>query len=282
MAAEEGHHDSGSYVLHHLTNLRLDLQTMTIDPNATGFWVINLDSVIFSVGLGLVFALLFWLVARKASAAQPSQGQNLVEMVVEFVQTQVHEIFPHANSLVAPLALTIFSWVFLMNLMDIVPVDWLPHAAGWAGVPYLKIVPSTDVNITFGLSLSVFVLMYIFNFKFKGAIGFGKEVLTHPFGPFLFPVNLVLRIVEDVAKPVSLALRLFGNLFAGELIFILIALMLGQAFNGIAGAILAGGGVLLQIGWAIFHILVITLQAFVFMVLTVVYLGAAAESHADH
>jgi F-type H+-transporting ATPase subunit a len=286
MAAEEGHHDSGSYVLHHLTNLRLDLQSMTIltadDPRGTGFWVLNLDSCIFSVLLGLIFAFVFWRVARKATAGQPTQTQNAIEMIVDFVQTQVQEIFPHANSLVAPLALTIFMWVFLMNFMDIVPVDWLPHAAGFAGVPYLKIVPSTDVNITFGLSLSVFVLMYIFNFRFKGVIGFGKEVLTHPFGPWLFPVNLILRIVEDVAKPVSLALRLFGNLFAGELIFILIALMLGQAFNGIAGALLAGGGMLLQIGWAIFHILVITLQAFVFMVLTVVYLGAAAETHADH
>lgn len=286
MAAEEGPHDSGSYVLHHLTNLRLDLQSMEIlhagDPRGEGFWVLNLDSCIFSVVLGLIFAMVFWRVARKAAAGQPSQLQNGVEIVIEFVQGQVREIFPHANSLVAPLALTIFAWVFLMNFMDIVPVDWLPHAAGLAGVPYLKIVPSTDINITFGLSLSVFVLMYIFNFKFKGVGGFAKEVLTHPFGPWLFPVNLILRIVEDIAKPVSLALRLFGNLFAGELIFILIALMLGQAFNGIAGAFLAGGGVLLQVGWAIFHILVITLQAFVFMVLTVVYLGAAAESHADH
>ncbi|NKF20771.1 F0F1 ATP synthase subunit A [Solimonas marina] len=282
MAAEEGHHDSGSYVLHHLTNLRLDLHTMSINPDAQGFWVLNLDSCIFSVLLGLIFAFVFWRVARKANAEHPTQTQNAIEMIVDFVQNQVHEIFPHANSIVAPLALTIFAWVFLMNLMDIVPVDWLPHAAGLVGVPYLKIVPSTDVNITFGLSLSVFVLMYIFNFKFKGVGGFGKEVLTHPFGPWLFPVNLVLRIVEDVAKPVSLALRLFGNLFAGELIFILIALMLGQAFNGIAGAFLAGGGVLLQIAWAIFHILVVTLQAFVFMVLTIVYLGAAAEAHADH
>jgi len=284
--AAEGHHegpvDSGSYVLHHLTNLKLDLQTMSIDANATGFWVLNLDSVIFSLLLGLIFVLTFHAVAKKATAGVPSGMQNFVEMIVDFVQTQVKEVFPHANSLVAPLALTIFVWVFLMNFMDIIPVDWLPSAAGALGVPYLKVVPSTDVNITFGLSLAVFVLMYIFNIKFKGVGGFAKEVLTHPFGPWLFPVNLVLRIVEDVAKPVSLALRLFGNLFAGELIFILIALMMAQAFTGIAGAFLAGGGVLLHLGWAIFHILVITLQAFVFMVLTVVYLGAAAESHADH
>lgn len=279
MAAEEGHHDSGSYVLHHLTNLKLDLQTMSIDPEAKGFWVLNLDSVIFSLVLGVLFLWFFRRVASKATSGTPSGAQNFVEVIVDFVQTQVREIFPHANSLVAPLALTIFVWVFLMNFMDLVPVDWLPSAAGAVGVPYLKVVPSTDVNITFGLSLSVFVLMYIFSFKFKGPVGLAKEILTHPFGPWLAPINLVLRIVEDVAKPVSLALRLFGNLFAGELIFILIALMLAQAFSGVMGAMLAGAGVLLHIGWAIFHILVITLQAFVFMVLTIVYLGAAAEAH---
>lgn len=279
MAAEEGHHDSGSYVLHHLTNLKLDLQTMSIDPEAKGFWVLNLDSVVFSLLLGVLFLGLFRSVAKKATSGIPSGAQNFVEVVVDFVQAQVREIFPHANSLVAPLALTIFAWVFLMNFMDLIPVDWLPAAAGAAGVPYLKVVPSTDVNITFGLSLSVFVLMYIFSFKFKGPVGLAKEILTHPFGPWLAPINLILRIVEDVAKPVSLALRLFGNLFAGELIFILIALMLAQAFSGVMGAMLAGAGVLLHIGWAIFHILVITLQAFVFMVLTIVYLGAAAEAH---
>lgn len=286
MAAEQAHggeaHSSGEYVVHHLTNLKLDLHTMSIDPLATGFWVIHLDSIIFSVVLGLIFLVIFRRVAAKASSGVPSGIQNFVEIVLDFVQTQVREISPHAGPLVAPLALTIFVWVFLMNFMDLVPVDLLPTAAGLVGVHNLKVVPSTDVNITFGLSLSVFVLIMIFNFKHKGAGGFAKEVLTHPFGPFLFPVNLILRIVEDVAKPVSLALRLFGNLFAGELIFLLIALLMAQAMTGMGGVALAGMGVVLHLLWAIFHILVITLQAFVFMVLTVVYLSAAAESHADH
>lgn len=281
MAAEEAH-DSGQYVLHHLTNLKLDLQTMTINPEATGFWVLHLDSIVFSVVLGLIFLFFFRKAARCATDGVPSGLQNFVEMILEFVENQVKEISPHADALVAPLALTIFCWVFLMNFMDVIPVDFLPAAAHAVGVPFLKVVPSTDVNITFGLALSVFVLIFVYNFRYKGPIGFAKEVLTHPFGPWLFPVNLVLRIVEEIARPVSLALRLFGNLFAGELIFILIALMLAQAFNGIAGAVLAGLGVALQWGWAVFHILVITLQAFVFMVLTIVYLSSAAETHGDH
>lgn len=287
MAAEQGHgggeaHGSGEYVLHHLTNLKLDLSTMTIDAHAKGFWVLHLDSVIFSLILGLVFLFFFRRAAANATAGVPSGLQNFVEMVIGFVDTQVREIFPHADKLVAPLALTIFCWVFLMNFMDIIPVDFLPQAAHLTGVPYLKVVPSTDVNITFGLALSVFVLIFVYNFKYKGVGGFFKEVFTHPFGPWLAPVNLVLRIVEEVARPVSLALRLFGNLFAGELIFILIALLMAQAFNGVLGAVLAGLGVALHWGWAVFHILVITLQAFVFMVLTIVYLGAAAEHHGDH
>lgn len=279
--AEEGH-GSGEYVLHHLTNLKLDLRTMSIDAEATGFWVLHLDSILFSVGMGLIFLFLFRKAAATATDGVPGGLQNFVEMIVDFVQNQVREIFPHANALVAPLALTIFVWVFLMNFLDVLPVDLLPYGAHAVGVPNLKIVPSTDVNITFGLSLGVFLLIFIYNIKFKGVGGFLKEVFTHPFGPWLAPVNLILRIVEEIARPVSLALRLFGNLFAGELIFILIALMLAQAFSGVLGAALASLGVVLHLGWAIFHILVITLQAFVFMVLTIVYLSAAAESHADH
>jgi F-type H+-transporting ATPase subunit a len=282
MAAEAEHgQTTGGYVVHHLTNLKLDLSTMTIDADATGFWVVHLDSIIFSVVLGLAFLWMFRSVAKSATTDTPSGLQNFVEMIVDFVQGQVREIFPHANSLVAPMGLTIFIWVFLMNLMDLVPVDWFPMAAAAVGVPYLKIVPSTDINVTFGLSLTVFVLMYVFSFKYKGVGGLAKEFLTHPFPWFLAPVNVVLRVVEDLAKPISLALRLFGNLFAAELIFLLIALMLGQAFSGLMGATLAGAGVLLQLGWAIFHIIVVPLQAFVFMVLTIVYLGAAAEAH-DH
>jgi F-type H+-transporting ATPase subunit a len=181
MAAEQGHgggeaHGSGEYVLHHLTNLKLDLSTMTIDAQAKGFWVLHLDSVIFSLILGLVFLFFFRRAAANATAGVPSGLQNFVEMVVGFVDSQVREIFPHADKLVAPLALTIFCWVFLMNFMDIIPVDFLPQAAHLTGVPYLKVVPSTDVNITFGLALSVFFLIFVYNFKYKGVGGFFKEV----------------------------------------------------------------------------------------------------------
>jgi F-type H+-transporting ATPase subunit a len=292
--AAEGHEDSGSYVLHHLTNLKLDLRTMQLDPEARGFWVLNVDSVFFAVLLGALFLFLFARVARKANSGVPSGFENFIEMCVEFVQNQVKEVFPHANSLVAPLGMTIFMWVLLMNIMDIIPVDWLPYLGEHLfGLSHLRIVPSTDVNITFGLSLSVFVLMYIFNFVYKGPLGLGKEFATHPFfvahGPMvvlnvlLIPVNIVLRLVEDIAKPVSLALRLFGNLFAGELIFVLIAVFASNAFShGIAGFIGFGiGGFLIQMAWAIFHLLVIPLQAFVFMVLTIVYLASASQSHAE-
>jgi F-type H+-transporting ATPase subunit a len=280
MAAEE-HEGSGAYVLHHLTNLKLDLHTMSLNPDAKGFWVLNLDSVIFSLVLGSLF-LLLWLKAGSAAKSGKRSGMlNFIEMVLEFWQGQVKEVFPHANPLVVPLALTIFVWVLFMNLMDIVPVDLLPFIAGKAGLSHLRIVPSTDVNITFGLSLSVFVLIIVYNIVFKGPVGFLKEVLTFPFGPWLAPVNLVLRIVEEIARPVSLALRLFGNLFAGELIFVLIALLLSQARAGAGGVALAGLGFVADLAWAFFHLLVIPLQAFVFAVLTVVYLSTAAESHGE-
>ena len=282
--ASEGHNEAqtaGEYVVHHLTNLKLDLKTMTIDSHASGFWVLHLDSIIFSVVLGLLFLLVFRSVSKKATDGVPSGMQNFVEMVVEFVDMQVREIFPHATKLVAPLGLTIFAWIFLMNTMDIIPVDLLPKLFGFAGVEYLKVVPSTDVNITFGMAFGVFFLTIWYNFKFKGVMGFGKEILVHPFGPWLAPANVLLRIVEELARPISLSLRLFGNLFAGELVFILIALMMAQALNGIGGAVLAGMGVGFHWMWAVFHILVITLQAFVFMVLTIVYLSGASENHAE-
>jgi len=294
MAASEVQEDSGAYVLHHLTNLRLNLQTMKFDPGYKGFWALDLDSIFFAILLGLIFLFFFIRVARKANAGVPTGVENFVEMCVEFVQGQVKEISPHANSLVAPLGLTIFVWVLLMNIMDILPIDWLPYVGEKVfGLHHLRIVPSTDINVTFGLSLSVFVLIYIFNFAYKGPIGLAKEFATHPFfvksGPMvvlnvlLIPVNIVLRLVEDIAKPVSLALRLFGNLFAGELIFVLIAVFASNAFNhGVAGFAFFGifGG-LIQLLWAAFHLLVIPLQAFVFMVLTIVYLAGASTSHAE-
>ena len=281
MAAAEEHEGSGAYVLHHLTNLKLDLHTMALSTEAKGFWVLNLDSVVFSLVLGTVFLFVLLKAAATARAGKSSGLLNFVEMVIEFWQKQVLEVFPKADPLVVPLALTIFVWVLFMNFMDIIPVDLLPFLAGHAGLSHLRIVPSTDVNITFGLSLSVFLLIILYNLIFKGPVGFLKEVLTHPFGPWLAPVNLVLRIVEEIARPVSLALRLFGNLFAGELIFVLIALLLAQARTGAAGIGLAGLGFLADLVWAFFHLLVIPLQAFVFAVLTVVYLSTAASSHSD-
>lgn len=287
-SSEHGEVTAGEYVEHHLTNLKLDLSTGQFDPYATGFWVLHVDTLAFSLILGLVFLWLFRRVSKNATADTPSGGQNFIEMVIDFVNAQVAEVFEGAPKLIGPLALTIFVWVFLMNCMDLVPVDLLPSAGLLVGVEYLKIVPSTDVNITFGLAFGVFFLTIYYNFKFKGAVGFGKEVLTYPFAAanpvvqlILMPVNVVLRLVEEVARPVSLSLRLFGNLFAGELIFLLIALMMAFALEGITGIILAALGVGLHWVWAVFHILVVTLQAFIFMVLTVVYLSAAAHSHAE-
>jgi len=295
MEAAEVPQDSGSYVQHHLSNLKLDLKTMSLSPaDPHAFWVLNLDSVFFAILLGAIFLFLFSRVARRANSGVPTGVENFVEMCVEFVQGQVKDIYPHANSFVAPLGLTILMWVLLMNLMDIVPVDLLPYLGEHVlGLPYLRIVPSTDLNVTIGMSLTVFVIMYIYNFAYKGPIGLAKEFLTHPFfiksGPLvllnilLVPVNVVLRIVEDVAKPVSLGLRLFGNLFAGELIFVLIAVFSSNAFShGVGGFAFFGiGGFLIQMAWAAFHVLVIPLQAFVFMVLTVVYLASASESHGE-
>ncbi len=248
---------SSEYIKHHLTNWQV----------GEGFWTINLDSMLFAVVLGVVFLTLFRRVAVTATAGSPGKLQNFVEVVVEFVDQQVKDAFHVQEKLIAPLALTIFVWVFLMNLMDLIPVDLLPFVAHFGGIEYLKVVPTTDPHITFGLSLSVFGLILYFNIKKKGIGGFGKEFLTHPFGIWLAPVNIVLKVVEELAKPVSLALRLFGNLFAAELIFLLIALLpwWGQSF--------------LSVPWAIYHILVIPLQAFIFMVLTIVYLSLACEEH---
>jgi len=203
----------------------------------------------------------------------PSGLQNFVEMVIEFIDTSVRGSFSHKNAMVAPLAMTVFIWVFLMNFMDLLPVDWLPHLATLAGIPFLKVVPSTDPNITFGLSLSIFFLVLYYSVKMKGAGGFFSELAFQPFPKFLFPVNLLLEGVGLIAKPISLALRLFGNMYAGEMIFILIALMFGGPL------ILALFGGVLQWAWAVFHILIITLQAFIFMTLTIVYLDMA---HAEH
>ncbi|HID42157.1 MAG TPA: F0F1 ATP synthase subunit A, partial [Pyrodictium sp.] len=243
------------------------------DAQAMGFWAFHVDSLAWSVGLGLAFLWLFRRVARRATAGVPGGAQNFIEWIVEFIDGNVRGSFSARNDLVAPLSLTIFVWIFLMNLMDLVPVDWIPQLAHALGVPYMKIVPSTDPNITFGMAFVVFGLMLYYSVKIKGLGGFVGELAFQPFGRLGAPINLVLEGVALISKPVSLALRLFGNMYAGETIFILIALMYG------AGWVLGVFGGLLQLGWAIFHVLIITLQAFIFMVLTIVYLDMAHQEH---
>jgi F-type H+-transporting ATPase subunit a len=276
--------NSSEYIKHHLTNLTYGQKAdgswgfahSTDEIAEMGFWAINVDSMIFSIGLGVFFVWIFGRAAKKASIEAPTGLQNFIEMLIEFIDESVRGSFTGKNPLVAPLALTIFVWIFLMNLMDLVAVDHIPWLASLLGVPYLKIVPSTDPNITFAMSLTVFALVLYYSFKMKGPGGFFAELAFHPFPKFLMPVNLVLEGVTLIAKPVSLSLRLFGNLYAGEMIFILIALM----YSGGFGALAVSGG-FLQIGWALFHILIITLQAFIFMTLTIVYLDMASQT-ADH
>jgi F-type H+-transporting ATPase subunit a len=284
---------SGEYIKHHLQNLTygelpagyqrhdgevLTQATMTFahgaeEAKAMGFWAINVDSMAISIGLGLLFLFLFRMAAKKASVGVPSGLQNFVEWVIEFIDNSVRGSFSHKNPLVAPLALTVFMWVLLMNMMDLIPVDWLPLVGSMAGLPYLKVVPSTDPNITFGMSISIFFLVLFYSVKMKGAGGFFSELAFQPFPKFMFPINLLLEGVGLIAKPLSLSLRLFGNMYAGEMIFILIALMFGGSW------IMALFGGALQWAWAVFHILIITLQAFIFMTLTIVYLDMAHSEH---
>jgi F-type H+-transporting ATPase subunit a len=282
------------YIVHHLTNLtygKLPAGTVRYDGSVVadggmwtmahggaeasemGFMAIHVDSMAWSIGLGILFCWLFRRVAVKASSGVPSGFINFAEMIVDFVDSNVRDTFHGRNPMVAPLALTIFVWVFLMNLMDLIPVDLIPWLLAMAGVSYQKIVPSTDVNITMGMALGVFILMLFYSIKIKG-MGFVKELTLHPFNhPLFIPINLFMEVVGLLAKPFSLGLRLFGNMYAGEMIFILIAALYAAGVGWMAPA------GLLQIGWSIFHILVITLQAFIFMVLTVVYLSMAHEDH---
>ena len=294
MASNGNEQTVSEYIVHHLTNLtygklpsgfvRYDgavvgeggQWTMAHGADeiaAMGFNAIHVDSMLWSVGLGIIFCWLFRSVAKKATSSTPNGVVNFVEMVVEFVDNTVKDTFHGRNPLVAPLALTIFVWVFLMNLMDLIPVDLIPHGLMLAGVEYQKIVPSTDPNITMGMAIGVFVLMLYYSITVKG-FGFVKELTLNPFNhPLFIPVNLFMEVVGLLAKPFSLGLRLFGNMYAGEMIFILIAALFSVGVFWMLPA------ALLQIGWAIFHILVITLQAFIFMVLTIVYLSMAHEDH---
>ena len=275
--------DAGGYIKHHLTNLTFGQKadgTWGIAEDAEeiadmGFWAINVDSMFWSLALGVLFCTVFRVVAKRATSGVPKGTQNAIEMIVDFIDDTTSSIFQHRNTLIAPMALTIFVWVFLMNLMDLVPVDWIPKAAELSGIPYMKVVASTDPNVTLGMAFAVFLLIIFFSIKEKGLGGFLKELLCHPFPWYLAPVNLILEGVTLIAKPVSLGLRLFGNLYAGEMIFILIALMYGGILIGVFGGVL-------QWAWAVFHVLIITLQAFIFAVLTVVYMAQAHDVEEDH
>nr|WP_113867099.1 F0F1 ATP synthase subunit A [Brenneria salicis]NMN93334.1 F-type H+-transporting ATPase subunit a [Brenneria salicis ATCC 15712 = DSM 30166]RBP61639.1 ATP synthase F0 subcomplex A subunit [Brenneria salicis ATCC 15712 = DSM 30166]RLM30425.1 F0F1 ATP synthase subunit A [Brenneria salicis ATCC 15712 = DSM 30166] len=248
------------YIGHHLTHLQV----------GTGFWSINIDSMFFSVALGILFLVIFRRVAKNATSGVPGKLQTAVELIVGFVDSNVRDMFHGKSKLIAPLALTIFVWVFLMNLMDLLPIDFLPYLGEHVlGLPALRVVPSADVNITLSMALGVFALVLFYSIKMKGVGGFVKELTMQPFNhPVFIPINLILEGVSLLSKPVSLGLRLFGNMYAGELIFILIAGLLPWWSQW-----------LLNVPWAIFHILIITLQAFIFMVLTVVYLSMASEEH---
>lgn len=254
--------DSFHYIQHHLTNWQIKTSL------GTSFFSLDIDTLLVSLALGIVFIVLFHAVALRATSGVPGKLQSAIEIVIEFVDHQVRDTYAGTSKLIAPLALTVFVWIFFMNAMDLLPVDLLPRVAGAVGQETLRAVPTTDLNMTFGLSLSVFVLIIFYNIKIKGPIGFFKELCLSPFGVWALPVNLILNIVHELAKPLSLSLRLFGNMYAGELIFILIAALLpwwSQPF--------------LAAPWAIFHILIITLQAFIFMMLTIVYLSMAHETH---
>jgi len=340
---------SGEYIQHHLQNLTFGqlpdgswgIAHGAHEAAAMGFWSFHVDTVGWSLFLGLCFFLMFRNIAKKANSGVPSRFQAFIETIVEFVDTSVKESFHGTSRLIAPLALTLFVWIFLMNLMDLIPVDWLPFVASSAGISYQKVVPTTDVNATLGMSITVFVMIIIYSIRFKGVKGFLAELVFNPLNPrdlgmpkvvwpFVMAFNFLLEIVSLLAKPVSLGLRLFGNMYAGELIFILIALVF-TAGSGLVGAglssifgehipawfwlvatasvfmtlwlnlkgkldnkktlwlvfaelLLVGGlaflgGQLMHFVWAAFHIIIILLQAFIFMMLSIVYLSMAQEHH---
>ena len=276
------------YIKHHLQNLTYGqhpdgtwgIAHGAAEAREMGFWAIHLDTMFWSVVLGALFLWLFTKAARKATADTPSGWLNFVEWIIDFIDENVRGSFSGKNDLIAPLSLTLFVWILLMNLMDLVPVDWIPQIANLMGIEYMKVVPTTDPNATFGMALGVFLLTLYYSIKIKGPKGFAAELTMQPFEAsnpilkiILCPINFFLEFISLVAKPISLSLRLFGNLFAGEMIFILIALLFS---GGLAFAVVGG---VLQVGWAIFHILIVLLQAFIFMTLTIVYLEMAHSHH---
>ena len=270
------------YIKHHLQNMTYGnhpelgwkMAESSAEAAEMGFMAFHVDTLGWSIAMGLLFLFLFKKAANSVTSGVPGGLQNFVEMCFEFVDNLVKETFHGRNPLIAPLALTIFVWIFLMNSLKWLPVDWIPGVATLLGADYFKIVPTTDPNATFGMSLGVFLLIIFYSIKVKGVGGFAKELSFTPFNHWLFiPVNLVLEVIGLLTKPVSLALRLFGNMYAGEVVFILIALTFG------AGIFMGLLGLSMQWIWAVFHLLVIPLQAFIFMVLTIVYLSAAHEDH---
>lgn len=283
MAAEQPT-TANEYIHHHLTFLSNKEPHGIVD-----FSSIHLDSIFFSVLLAVLFAGSFYLAARKATTGVPGKFQNFVELVVEKVNEQVNDSFHGTTKLIAPLALTIFCWVLLFNAMDVLPVDLLPAIGQSFGIEHLKVVPSTDVNVTFAMSLTVFALIIYYSIKMKGLGGFIAEFTMQPFSSknlfvkvILIPFNFILEIIPFLARPISLSLRLYGNLFAGEMIFLLLAVLTLQGVHQLShfsGWVFLVFQIVLAFVWAVFHLLVITLQAFIFMVLTVVYLSMAHEHH---
>ncbi|MDQ0573671.1 F-type H+-transporting ATPase subunit a [Variovorax paradoxus] len=291
--AAEGHAPTASeYIVHHLQHWQVDWSLNPVVQKAiVDFNVINLDSVLYALVVGALGCFVLWLAARKATPGVPGRFQAAVEMLVEMVDNQAKSNIHNAKSrkFIAPLALTVFVWIFLLNAMDMLPVDLLPSI--WAKVfetaghdphhAYMRVVPTADLSTTLGLSTSVLLLCLFYSIKIKGLGGWGHELITAPFGahPVLWPINLLMQVIEYLAKTVSHGMRLFGNMYAGELVFMLIALMGGAMAASFSGVLLPIGHIIAGTVWAIFHILVITLQAFIFMMLTLIYLGQAHEAH---
>jgi F-type H+-transporting ATPase subunit a len=279
MAAAEGHAPTaGEYIIHHLTHLQNHKPKAVVD-----FAVFNFDSILYAVLLGVVGCWLLYKAARSVTSGVPGRFQAAVEILVEMVENQAKGIVHNAQSrkLVSPLALTVFIWIFLMNAMDLLPLDLLPKVGELAGIHYMRVVPTADLSVTMGLSVSVLLICIFYNMKIKGVGGWAHELITAPFGNhfLLWPFNFLMQIIEFIAKTVSHGMRLFGNMYAGELVFMLIALMGGAFTLSATGIGLAIGHVIAGTAWAIFHILIITLQAFVFMMLTLVYVGQAHDAH---
>ncbi len=265
MAAEEL--TPTSYIQHHLQNLTGQV------GEGGGFWTLHMDTMITSVLMGLFMVFLFWLGTRKATAGVPGKWQAFVEILLEFVDRQAKDTYRGPSKLVTPIAITLFFWILLMNMIKFIPADFISIPLTWVGVDYWKPVPTADVNATLGMSISVFFLMLFFAIKSQGFGGFTKGFLTAPFGKWMMPANLILNIVEWVSKPVSLAMRLFGNMFGGEIVFLLIWVLGGASILGLLG------GAVFGLGWMIFHILVVPLQAFIFMMLSIVYLSLVEDAH---